>query len=266
MLVLPVPDRPAVAASAVTRPADPLTSMAVIGDRVVRLVDLGGARTARLLSRVAADLGGAVDAVEGFWGPGWTHEIAVVATGSDEQFRRIAGGGPASRWADIAAVTVVDRVDPSTRTMVGARIVLAPGATRMSTAALRIVLRHELFHYAARVDTASDAPRWLTEGVADFVGRPQSALPADAPAALRSLPSDDDLDVPGPQRALGYDRAWWFARFVVDTYGPVTLRALYSAACGVGHADLPSALETTLGADTAALLPRWREWATSRVG
>lgn len=34
----------------------------------------------------------------------------------------------------------------------------------MSATALRIVLTHELFHYAARVDTALDAPRWLTEG------------------------------------------------------------------------------------------------------
>ncbi|EUA23932.1 peptidase MA superfamily protein [Mycobacterium xenopi 4042] len=38
------------------------------------------------------------------------------------------------------------------------------GAAAMSDAALRIVLRHELFHYAARADTALDAPRWLTEG------------------------------------------------------------------------------------------------------
>jgi len=34
----------------------------------------------------------------------------------------------------------------------------------MSDSALRIVLTHELFHYAARVETALDAPHWLTEG------------------------------------------------------------------------------------------------------
>ena len=63
------------------------------------------------------------------------------------------------------------------------RIVFAPGAAAMSDAALRIVLRHELFHFATRADTASDAPRWLTEGVADFVARPHTARPAPQRAA-----------------------------------------------------------------------------------
>ena len=53
----------------------------------------------------------------------------------------------------------------------------APGAAAMSDASLRIVLRHELFHYASRAETAADAPRWLTEGVADFVARPLPAAP-----------------------------------------------------------------------------------------
>ena len=57
-----------------------------------------------------------------------------MATASDEQFRALAGGG-----SDIAAATT------------GRRIVFAPGAADMSDDALRIVLRHELFHYAARV-------------------------------------------------------------------------------------------------------------------
>ncbi|WP_205873381.1 gluzincin family metallopeptidase [Mycobacterium camsae] len=243
--------------------AEPVTTISPIGDRVVRLVSLGGPPSDRLLSRAAADLGSAIDAVVGFWGADWTHEIALVATGSDGQFQQSAGGGASSQWADIAAVTVAERVDPVARTMEDARIVLAPGATHMTAQALRIVLGHELFHYAARVDTALDAPRWLTEGVADYVARPQTPLPADVPA--QSLPADGDLDTPGPQRSLAYDRAWWFARFVADTYGPAKLRELYLAACGVGHADQPSAFTAVLGVDAAGLLPRWQRWMTSHA-
>jgi hypothetical protein len=190
----------------------------VVGDRTVELISLGGPGTDRLLSRVAADIGAGVDAVVAFWGTDWAHDISVVAAGSDEQFRAATGEGPASQWADIAAVTVVERVDLASRAAVGQRIVFAPGAVNMSAAALRIVLVHELFHYAARVDTALDAPRWLTEGVADFVARPNTAVPAEAVSEAASLPSDTDLDTPGPQRSLAYDRAWWFARFVADTY------------------------------------------------
>jgi hypothetical protein len=183
-----------------------------------------------------------------------------VVTGTEQQFRAHAGGGSAAQWADIAAVAVADRVDTARRAAVGQRIVFAPGASAMSDSALRIVLSHELFHYAARADTAPDASRWLTEGVADFVARPPAA-PSATPLPT-ALPSNTDLDVPGPQRSLAYDRAWWFARFVAERYGPTTLRALYRAACGVGHADLPTAVRDVLGTDMSGLLARWQQWLT----
>jgi hypothetical protein len=238
------------------------TKSLVVGDRTVRLLGLGGPATVYLLSRIASNIGAAVDAVEAFWGVDWSRDISVVAARTDEEFRAAAGGGPASQWADIAAVTVVDRVDPARRVAVGQRIVFAPGAANMNAAALRIVLTHELFHYAARADTVADAPRWLTEGVADFVARPQTPVPADALPVPLTLPSDTDLDAPGPQRSLAYDRAWWFARFVADTYGTAKLRELYLASCGVRHADVPTAAQDVLATDPAGLLVRWHQWLT----
>ncbi|MGO8768114.1 MAG: hypothetical protein ACLQIK_03380 [Mycobacterium sp.] len=233
-----------------------------VGDRTVLLVGLGGPASDRLLSRVGSIMGAAVNAVEVFWGVDWSRDISIVAARTDEEFRAAAGGGPASQWADIAAVAVADRVDPAHRLAVGQRIVFAPGAATMSDPALRIVLTHELFHYAARADTAPDAPRWLTEGVADYVARPRSPVPADAVPVPLTLPVDTDLDAPGPQRSLAYDRAWWFARFVADTYGATKLKDLYVAACGVGHADVPTAVRDVLGIDPAGLLVRWHEWLT----
>ncbi|OBF58042.1 hypothetical protein A5787_23725 [Mycobacterium sp. 852002-50816_SCH5313054-b] len=237
-----------------------VTRTLVVGDRTVRLVGLGGAISDRLLSRVASDIGGAINAVTAFWGGDWPRDISILATGSDEQFRAAAGGGPASQWADIAAVTVADRVDPAQRAAFGQRIVFAPGAATMNDGSLRIVLTHELFHYAARANTAADAPHWLTEGVADFVARPRAPVPADALPVPLTLPADSDLDAPGPQRSLAYDRAWWFARFVADTYGTPKLHDLYVATCGVGHTDVPTAVHDVLGTDTAGLLVHWHQW------
>jgi hypothetical protein len=232
-----------------------------VGDRTVRMTNLGGAQSEALLSRVAANIGQAVDAVEAFWGIEWPHDIAVVATGSQRQFETEAGGGPAAQWADIAAVAVADRVDPARRFAIGQRIVFAPGAVGMSAPAFRIVLSHELFHYAARADTAVDAPEWLTEGVADYVARPPTPLATLTPLPT-ALPSDADLAAPGLLRSQAYDRAWWFARFVADTRGTVTLRALYRAACGVGHVDLPTALHDVLGTDMVGVLADWQQWLT----
>jgi hypothetical protein len=215
----------------------------------------------RMMSRIEADIGAAVEAVQAFWGTDWTRDISMVVAGTDEEFHAAAGGGPASRWADIAAVTVADRVDPARRLAIGERIVFAPGAAGMSERSLRIVLTHELFHYAARADTALDAPRWLTEGVADFVARPPAPVPVDALPVPLALPSDADLDTPGPQRSSAYDRAWWFARFVADTYGAAKMRELYVATCGASPVDVPVALHDVLGDDAAIVLVRWHHWA-----
>jgi hypothetical protein len=235
------PAGPTIATPAsLTTPAAPSTTETLRDGRTVRLVGLGGQHTAPLLARIAAQSDDAAQAVTAFWGPDWPREVLIVAAASDEQFGSLAGGG-----ADTAATTTAER------------ITFAPGADSMSDASLRIVLRHELFHYAARAATAADAPRWLTEGVADFVGRPLTPPPANA-AELAHIPTDADLD--GPDRSLAYDRAWWFSRFVADQYGSATLRALYVRACGHGHPDTSIAVRETLGADFDTVLTRWRQW------
>ena len=212
--------------------------------RTASLMALGGAQTADLDGRVLAELDGAADAVTAFWGDDWPRNIVIVLTGTDEEFRALANGD-----ADIAAATTAQR------------IVFAPGASSMSDGSLRMVLRHELFHYAARGRTAADSPRWLTEGVADFVGRPPTPMPGPAAAAdLARLPTDADLDTPGAVRSLAYDRAWWFSRFVASRYGAENLRRLYLAACGTGHPDPATAIKQTLGVDPTHLLVAWRAW------
>lgn len=210
--------------------------------RTVEFLMLGGQPA--LAARMRAEFGDAADAVTAFWGDDWPRRIVVVLTGSDEQFRVIGGGGP-----DVAATT--------TRT----RIVFAPGADAMSSSALRLVLRHELFHFASSGDTAPDAPRWLAEGVADFVGRPPASRPGPMRAAeLAVLPTDVDLYTPGDVRTLAYDRAWWFARFVADQYGTDALKRLYLAVCGPGHRDAADAIRGVLGAESERVLAAWRSW------
>jgi hypothetical protein len=209
--------------------------------RTVHLIGLGAARTAPLLARIATEMNTAAQAVTAFWGPDWPRDVVIVAAESDAEFGTLAGGGP-----DTAATTTVER------------IMFAPGAAAMSDASLRIVVRHELFHYASRADTAADAPRWLTEGVADFVGRPPEPRP-QGPWNW-GLPTDADLSAAGPAGSLAYDRAWWFSRFVAQAYGTDTLRVLYLRACGPGHPDAATAVRDTLHADLPTVLARWRHW------
>jgi len=202
-----------------------------------------------MIDRIGDELPAATAAVTAFWGPDWPREIVVVLTESDEQFRVLAHGSP-----DLAAATTADG------------IVFAPGAATMSDDALRIVVRHELFHYAARPQTVADAPLWLTEGVADYVSRPTAGWPARAQAEeLAQLPTDADLQTEGAGRSLAYDRAWWFSRYVAERYKQERLRALYVRACGPGHPDPATAVRDTLGEDLDAVLAQWRQWMTDRV-
>src|SRR5262245_46179051 len=237
------------APASLTTPTAASTTETLDDGRTVHLVGLGGAHTAPLLARITAQMNDAARAITAFWGPGWPRDIVIVAAGSDAEFGTLAGGGP-----DIAATTTAER------------IMFAPGAAAMSDESLRIVLRHELFHFASRSATAADAPRWLTEGVADYVGRPPTPRPPDAaqlalgPRANWGLPSDPDLSAAGPAGSLAYDRAWWFSRFIAESYGSQTLRALYVRACGPGHPDVATAVRETLGADLQTVLLRWRQW------
>jgi hypothetical protein len=229
-------------------PPTPVAPPQPAAERTVAVIPMGPV-AAGLADRIRRDFDGAADAVTRFWGDDWRRDVEIVATGSDEQFATLGGGG-SGPGSDIAAVTTSDR------------IVFAPGAAGMSDSALRIVLSHELFHYAARPTTAADAPRWLTEGVADFVGRPAAPRRPDRAdvAELGSLPTDADLDAVGHARSVAYDRAWWFSRFVADRYGVDVLRELYVAACRPGHPDTDTAIRETLGADVPVVLADWRRW------
>jgi hypothetical protein len=242
------------AAALLGRPNGPTAT--TVHTHTMRLVDRGG--PAALKQRVGEEMPGAVDAVTAFWGDDWPREIVVVTTGTDADFAAQTGE-PTRDWSGVAAVAVADRVDLDRREAFGQRIVFAPGANSMSELALRIVLRHELFHYAARADTALDAPRWLVEGVADYVGRP--AAPHPGPTAVPArLPTDAELDAGGKQGSAAYDRAWWFARFVADEYGPAALRRFYVEACSPDHPDPDASSRAALGVGLGDLLSRWQRW------
>lgn len=215
-----------------------------------------------LVNRVTADVGPAVEAVERFWDRPWDRNVRIVTTDSESQFLAQARLDPTGQWNDIAAVAVADQVDLASGRVTGGRIVFAPGASEMSDEALRIVVTHELFHLAARGATATDAPRWLTEGVADYVARPPAPIPAGGPANT-DLPADAELDRAGTARSDGYDRAWWFSRFVADVYGVDGLRRLYHRACGPGHGSFPDAVRQALGVDTAELRSQWAQWLSA---
>lgn len=243
-----VPSEPAVATPLPAVATASPRAAAMPDGRTAQLIDLGAPGGAAVLDRISVELPGAADAVTAFWGSGWPRDVLIVLAGSPEQFAALGAGS-----TGIAATTTADR------------IMFAPGVAAINATDLRTVLRHELFHYAARAVTTADAPMWLTEGVADFVGRAETAQSPTWSSAARSgqLPTDAELTIAGPARSAAYDRAWSFASYVADTYGADRLRALYLEACGQGHPDVATAVRNTLDIEFPALLARWSQWHSS---
>jgi hypothetical protein len=68
----------------IRRPVTHAAAPMVVRGRTVRLIGLGGPAADRLLSRVASNIGDAIEAVEAFWGVDWSRTVSVVAAGSDD--------------------------------------------------------------------------------------------------------------------------------------------------------------------------------------
>jgi hypothetical protein len=233
----------------------------------------------QLLAALAADLDDAVRAVTEVWGTEWSQQVAVVVPAGIEEMRELVG--PEFAVDGIAAAAVADLVDVSNRTAVGQRVVLNPTqAGKLSAAARRIVLRHEITHVAARASTVDGAPMWLLEGFADYVGYRNSGLgPREAaPDLVRvmrtrgvpdQLPTSADFRGESGDLDLAYQLAWSASLHIVDRVGDDGLVLLYRRIAGSTTQDqaaVESALREVLGVDQAAFVESWRDSLRTRFG
>ncbi|NUT97120.1 MAG: hypothetical protein HOY78_34370 [Saccharothrix sp.] len=223
-----------------------------------------------LAARVLAELDTAVDTVTQVWGPAWSRQVAVLVPANVEEMRALVGPGFAD--GSIAGVAVADRVDSGTHTAQGQRVVLNPtGASVLSPLALRVLLRHEITHVAARGETVDGAPMWLLEGFADYVGYrgsdvpPRKAAPALAAQLQRELPTalPADADFRGPGMELAYQQSWSLNLYLAQRLGEPGLVTLHRKIAGAGRVSperLDALVLETTGEDLAALLGGWRQF------
>ncbi|NUT50942.1 MAG: hypothetical protein HOV94_27110 [Saccharothrix sp.] len=220
-----------------------------------------------LASRVLAELDGAVAAVTGVWGQAWSRQVAVLVPSRPDEMAALVGPGFAT--GAIAGVAVADRVDQETHTARGQRVVLNPdSAGALSPLALRVLLRHEITHIAARGETVDGAPMWVLEGFADYVGYRGSDLPLAKAAPLlaaqvrtglpTALPSDADFR--GDAMELAYQQAWSLHLYLESVLGEPGLVALYRRLARVRASEVDGVLLEATGGDGAVLVRGWRDF------
>ncbi len=240
---------------------------------------LGHRANAALAQRVAKELDAAVRAVSEVWGREWPQRVVVVLPETTRELQAMVG----SEFAvdSIAAVALADRVDHEQVQVEGARIVFNPKtATRLSASALRVVLRHEITHVAARAATVDGAPMWLLEGFADYVGyRGSGIAPTEAAPDLTrrvraedgnlELPADADFRAGGTKLDVAYQSSWSLSLFIADRFGEDALVELYRTLARAGQTDAAGQdrmVRDVLGVDRAKLVLGWREFLRKTYG
>lgn len=226
-----------------------------------------------MVDRLIRELDPSVAAVSELWPARWSQRVTLMLPDSPGEMRALVG--PDFPVESVVAVAVADRVDNKTRTVAGQRVVLSPTGVRgLSIASLRVVLRHEITHLAARADTVDGSPTWLLEGFADYVGYRDSGvtLAEGAPDLAKqvredgpptALPDDRAFRSSGSDLDLAYQQSWSIARYVADSHGEKSLIAMYrelAAAGPVSASETDRMLRDVLGVDRAELVRGWQSY------
>lgn len=226
-----------------------------------------------MVDRLVRELDTSVEAVSAVWPTSWSQRVAFMLPDSPGEMRALVG--PDFPVESVVAVAVADRVVNKTRTVAGQRVVLSPSGVRaLSVASLRIVLRHEITHLAARADTVDGSPTWLLEGFADYVGYRDSGVTLaegapdlakkvrqDGPPA--ALPEDRAFRSRGSELDLAYQQSWTLSRYIADRWGEQTLIAVYRRLAGAGPvsaSETDEMLGEVLGVDRGGLVAGWQSY------
>jgi hypothetical protein len=226
-----------------------------------------------MVDRLVRELDTSVEAVSAVWPTSWSRRVAFMLPDSPGEMRALVG--PDFPVESVVAVAVADRVVNKTRTVAGQRVVLSPSGVRaLSVASLRIVLRHEITHLAARADTVDGSPTWLLEGFADYVGYRDSGVTLaegapdlakkvrqDGPPA--ALPEDRAFRSRGSELDLAYQQSWTLSRYIADRWGEQTLIAVYRRLAGAGPvsaSETDEMLSEVLGVDRGGLVAGWQSY------
>ncbi|MET0237897.1 MAG: hypothetical protein ABW224_24880 [Kibdelosporangium sp.] len=234
---------------------------------------------AAMARRIASEVDTAVQEVSEVWGTGWPQQVVVLLPDTADEMRALVG--PNFPVEAVVAVSVADRVDADRDSAEGQRVVMSSTtADALSSAALKIVLRHEFTHIAARGSTVDGSPMWLLEGFADYIGYRASGIPlAQAAPDLNSqvmadgppgrLPTDEEFRGQGRTLDLAYQQSLSIARYVAERHGEAKLIELYrvlAKAGRAGGAEIDRLLASVLGLDREEFTAGWREYLSATLG
>jgi hypothetical protein len=186
-------------------------------------------------------------------------DVEVVLAGSPEDFG-LATGGRAPHWSAGVAIPAAGRI-----------VLPAWSGSELGRGNAGSLLRHEWAHLGVyRGSGGRRAPRWFTEGYAEWAGgwdrsrawRLRLLLAAGRTPALDSL----TLDWPGDRvpAESAYLLAASVLEYLVEASGERGLESLFRRWREGGSFE--TALRETYGVSSGRLEEDWRSWARDRYG
>ncbi len=210
-------------------PSNTLATASLAGAEVVAAS--GTTVPADLLAEVARTADRGRRSVDAVWGSNWARSVTVVV-GTREDVEEVLGP-----TTGLPAAAVTWRPAGSAPSA-AAQVLIDEAVWRsLPASAQQVVLTHELVHVATG-SVESQAPRWLEEGLADYIAWTGTTVPVQTAAreALeaiartgppQALPADSDFELGGLSAGAAYGEAYVAARLIAQTYGVDALLEIY---------------------------------------
>jgi hypothetical protein len=256
---------------------------------------IGEADQVPMLRALATTIDSAVPVVTAVWGRDWTRDVAALVPSSPAALSSALGSdgsgsdqaGPAETSpagsatdGDTAALAVTGGQDVVSGAPEEQRLVVVPGTfSRLSPLGRRITVTHEITHIASARSTTDTSPRWLVEGLAEYVanlrtGQPVTVAASELRAAVRrgSLPTSlpgAALFASARTAAQAYEQSWLACRLIAQRVGGAGLVRLYrlvGTSSASGGAAVARAFRRVLGESPPQFVTQWRAYLTGQLG
>jgi hypothetical protein len=260
---------------------DPWENGPIIVARSKHGIVIGHPDDAKAVAGIQREVESAVTHVTSFVGKLWGERVVVVLPADHDELNRVLENPEVPfDFAAIARPLSTTPGDDSFREFAGSRVVINPDGFHVGRAFTRILIRHEITHVALFDRTGPLSPKWLVEGIAEYVGNagapyPPARLGADLGELIDKsgvpdhLPSDSDFGLIN-DAGIGYNSGWLLCRYIASKYGRAKLFALYDemgtlTGLSTPGTKLANALSKLLHITEAKLLRDWKPYVRAAV-
>lgn len=243
---------------------------------------IGHPDDADAIAGIQKEVESAVKHVSSYVGTKWGERTVVILPANHDELQYLLENPDVPfEFAAIARAESTALDDEFGGQFAGTRVVINPDNFSAGSSFNRLLIRHEITHVAMFERTGPLTPKWLVEGIAEWVGNAGSDLPptrlAGALADLveeegvpQHLPLDSDFGILG-EAGVGYNAGWLLCRYIETRYGRPALLRFYDAMGSRTGLDKPgekleTALRSVLKTDEARLLRDWRPYVKASVG